>query len=241
MNPVITFDNIRSFAYVNDSLLKDEPIGMVISFFGLGCQDMYTDNGDGEFFARHNLLYLVPYSNPWGWMNAAESGFTDELVRVLCDRYGKELKIASTGGSMGGTAALTYCCKAALTPVVCVANCPVCDSVYHYDERVDLPRTYYSALYREAEGDADKLKAELEKLSPLHLVGEMPDIPYHVFHCTLDKLVKKEVHSDRFVEAMIAAGRKVRYIAVEGRGHCDLGEEYYRDYRKAILSGFGIV
>ena len=240
MKPVITFENIRSFAYVNSDLINGEPKGIVVSFFGLGGANMYsTDTSDGIFFAEHNLLCLVPYSNPWGWMNNEESKLTDELIQVLCGHYGTDLKVASIGGSMGGMAALTYCCKADRTPVICVANCPVCDFLYHYGERPDLPRTIYSALFRQAEGDFDKLSAAIMELSPLHLVYSMPDIEYYIFHCTADKSVNKELHCDRFVEAMKAAGHQqhIHYTAVKGRGHCDLGEQY-SDYLNAVLTAF---
>jgi len=62
-------------------------------------------------------------------MNRAEAVLTDELTALLCNHYGRELPVVSTGGSMGGLAALAYCRRAAKTPVGCVANCPVCDLV----------------------------------------------------------------------------------------------------------------
>lgn len=241
MKPVITFENMQLFSYTNSRLITGKPGGIVISFFGLGCTEMYdTDTAEGKFFAGHNLLYLVPYTNPWGWMNEDEAKLTDELVRVLCKHYGEDLRVASTGGSMGGMAALTYCCKASKTPAVCVANCPVCDFPYHYGERDDLPRTIYSALYRQADGDIDNLKAAMTALSPLHLASSMPDIPYYIFHCTDDRAVNKKMHSDRFVEAMNNAGHKqnMHYIAVDGKGHCDLGEQY-TDYLNAVLTVLG--
>ena len=45
-----------------------------------------------------------------------------------------------------------------------------------------------------------------------------------IFHCTADQLVAKAVHSDKFVAAMRALGRRVEYVEVPGRGHCDLDD-----------------
>ena len=79
----------------------------------------------------------------------------------------------------------------------------------------------------------------MKKASPLHLAErrEMPRIPYTVYHCTADRAVNKEMHSDRFVAAL----RKytpVEYVPVPDRGHCDLGDAW-EDFDAAILRTFG--
>jgi hypothetical protein len=61
----------------------------------------------------------------------------------------------------------------------------------------------------------------------------MPDVSYTIFHCTADQAVNKELHSDRFVEAMRPAHR-VDYYAVADRDHCDLTEEAKQQYNEAI-------
>ena len=122
---------------------------------------------------------------------------------------------------MGGLSALVYTAYAKITPVACVANCPVCDLPYHYTERDDLPRTLYSA-FSTYEGSMDEA---LRSASPLHLVEKMPDIPYVIYHCTADKAVNIEKHSTAFVDAMKMANKNVEFIKVEDRGHCDLSAE----------------
>ena len=115
-------------------------------------------------------------------------------------------------------------------PVACVANCPVCDLPYHYTERPDLPRTLYSA-FGQYEGT---LEAALQSASPLHLAAGMPESAYYIFHCDQDSAVNKEMHSDKFVEAL-RAYKPVTYHVINGRDHCDLTEEMRKQYHTYIV------
>lgn len=236
MKSVIDPGNLRFFAYLNDRALEGEPRGLVLDFMGLGGTSMYgEDTPRGVKFGKQGVLYCVPYLDPWNWMNPAAVRETDEIRAAIDEMYGP-LPTVSSGGSMGGLCCLVYARYAAVTPVSAAANCPVCDLPYHYTERPDLPRTLYAAFGSES---ADTLDEAMKRASPLHLAmrGEMPQIPYTVYHCTADEAVNKAMHSDRFVEAM--RGRTpVTYVAVEGRGHCDLGEKR-EDFDCAILDAFG--
>ena len=191
------------------------------------------DTKEGKYFAEHNILYVVPYANPWAWMNRQTAAYTDEIIDVLIKHYNlpDSIPIVSTGGSMGGQSALVYMVYAARTPAACVANCPVCDLPFHFTERPDLPRTLYSA-FGTYEGT---LQEALESASPCHLTDKMPDSAYYIFHCEADLAVNKQKHSDRFVEKM-AESRNVQYYAVPERGHCDLTPEMWQKYNDAIVS-----
>jgi dipeptidyl aminopeptidase/acylaminoacyl peptidase len=68
----------------------------------------------------------------------------------------------------------------------------------------------------------------------------MPDICYFVVHSTADKAVNKERHSDRFVEALRKAGRRIEYVISEGTGHCQLKPEARRRYNEAVLAAFDL-
>ncbi|MBQ4065829.1 MAG: hypothetical protein IJD10_06985 [Clostridia bacterium] len=225
MKNIITYENLRSFTYSNDHLIQGEIKGIVLFFTGLGSQVMYDDDPfHGRYLAERNIVWLMPYSAPWSWMNRRTVDFVDELVDVLVKHYGlpKDLPIVSTGDSMGGLSALTYMAYAERTPVACLPNCPVCDLVYHYTERPDLPRTIYSA-FCDREGTLEEV---LATASPLHLLeaGKMPQADYHIFHCEADDAVNIDRHSRRFVKA--AEGMiPVTLYAVPDRGHCDLGDE----------------
>lgn len=234
MEKIITAENLRNFAYSNDEICTKPIRGIVLEFFGLGGASMFHDDTDaGKFYAEKGIVFIVPYNNPWAWMNRQAVAYTDELVDVMFDKYNlpDDLPIVSTGGSMGGLSALVYTAHAKRTLMACVANCPVCDLPYHYTERPDLPRTLYSA-FPNYEGTMD---AAMRETSPLHLAreGKMPDVKYTVFHCTADNAVNKDMHSERFLAAMTK--RDVTYHIVPGRGHCDLTPEMWEKYRAAVV------
>lgn len=234
MQPIITYETLRNFAYSNDRIVKQPIKGIVLSFFGLNSSTMYDeDTPEGIFYAERGILYVVPYNNPWAWMNRQAVAYTDEVLDVLTERYGLagDLPIVSTGGSMGGLSALVYTRYAKRTPVACVANCPVCDLVYHYGERPDLPRTLYSAFYA-YDGEIEQA---LRTASPLHLVPEMPKVPYHIFHCDQDQAVNLHEHSEKFVSAMKELGHSVTFTIVEGRGHCDLPEDRKQQFLQSCV------
>ena len=137
MKKIITYEKLRCFTYSNDRLIKGEVQGIVLNFLGLGFRDMIKeDPAVAVEYAERGVIYLIPYYNPWSWMNRDTVAYVDELIDVLCAHYGLHApKIVSSGVSMGGLCALVYCAYATVTPVRCVTNCPVCDLVYHFDER----------------------------------------------------------------------------------------------------------
>ena len=234
---LITYDTLRSYAYSNDRLISGPIRGLVFDFMGLGNQDMHSeDTPRGIRLAGKGIIHLIPYFDPWCWMNDQTVAFCDELRDVLFDHYGLDdgTPVIASGESMGGLCALVYTHYARHTPVTCVTNCPVCDAAFHFTERPDLPRTFYAAF-----GAAEDFDAALKAHSPLHIAAQMPDIRYVQFHCATDEAVNKEKHSDRFVEAM-RPGHRVEYIEVEGQGHCKLNpadrERYNASLEEDILN-----
>ena len=235
MEKIITYENLRSFAYCNDQICKKPIKGLAVGFFGLNGASMFAeDTEDGIRFAENGIIYVIPYQNPWAWQNKQNISYTDEIIDVLFEKYNlpADLPIVSVGGSMGGLSALVYMVYAKRTPVACVANCPVCDLPYHFTERPDLPRTLYSAFYNY---DCS-LQEALKSASPLELVDKMPiNSKYYIFHCEEDKAVNKQKHSDRFVKKMEET-HNVRYYAIPDRGHCDLTEDMKILYNNRIIS-----
>ena len=235
MQKMITAENIRNFAYVNENICKKPIRGIVLSFFGLGTCVMYDkDIIEGEICAEQGLLYAAPYTNPWSWMNRQAVAYADEVVDVLIEKYGlsEDIPIISTGGSMGGQSALVYCVYSRRTPKACVVDCPVCDAVYHFTERKDLPRTFYSALFAENCSFDEALRS----ISPLHLADKLPKIPYHILHCETDTLVSPEEHSKKFAEALAQKGHSVTLDILGGRGHCDLSLEGKRKFWDYVIT-----
>ena len=233
MEKIITYENLHHFAYSNDKLIEGEIRGIVLHFYGLGCTDTYsTAPGDAAECATHGILFLIPYCSPWSWMNRQTVALVDEIIDVIREHYGldESVKIVSTGGSMGGLCALVYTAYARITPCACVTNCPVCDLVYHYTERPDLPRTLYSA-FSTYEGT---LQEAMQSASPLHLVDRMPHVPYTVFHCEADRLVNLQKHSLAFVEAM-QPSHDITLHRVPHAGHCDLPSSARAVYLHTII------
>ncbi|MBO7298232.1 MAG: prolyl oligopeptidase family serine peptidase [Kiritimatiellae bacterium] len=234
MEKIITYENLRNFTYCNDKLCKGPIKGIVVDFFGLGGQHMFSeDTYTAQQYAEHNIIFVVPYNNPWAWMNKQAVTYTDEILDVLFEQYKlpETTPVVASGGSMGGQSALVYTRYAKRTPVACVANCPVCDMVFHFTERPDLPRTLYSAFFNE-EGT---MTEALEKHSPLHLAPTMPRVKYHVYHCDEDKAVNIDSHSRKFVAAMTELQQDISFTVVPGKGHCDLGDELYQQFMKNCI------
>lgn len=237
MKKIITYENLKNFTYTNDDLIKGDIRGIVLDFMGLGSTRMFDENERGSDLAGKGIVFLIPYFNPWSWMNEQAVRYTDELIDVLFDHYSlpENTPVISTGGSMGGLCSLVYTRYAKRTPAACVSNCPVCDLKFHFTERPDLPRTLYSAF---GQYEADTLEEAMETASPLHLAGSMPPVKYTIFHCDEDKAVNIHSHSEKFVEAM-KKSHDIEYIVVPGRGHCDLGEmkaAYDQTIENAILN-----
>lgn len=234
MKNIITYENLSSFASSNDRIIEGGIKGIVLSFFGLGCQSMFDDiTEEGKFYASRGIVFIIPYTNPWAWMNRQAIDLTDDIVTIIKEKYALEdIPVVSTGGSMGGMSALVYTKYSRHCPSACVANCPVCDLPYHYTERPDLPRTLYSAFASE-DGE---LREVLERYSPLHLANSMPDVDYHIFHCECDHDVSLSDHSEKFVAKMKASGKRITFEKVPDRGHCDLSEDALKRYTERILS-----
>lgn len=231
----INYENLRRFCYSNDHLIKGEIRGIAIDFYGLGNQSMHsTDPILGEKYARYGIILVFPYSNPWGWMNSEQVALTDEIIDVLFEKYSlsDNTPIISTGGSMGGQCALTYCAYAKRQPKACVTNCPVCDLPFHFTERVDLPRTLYSAMRNEGVSLDEALMAR----SPLHLVGNgLPKIPYYIFHCDKDSAVNIDAHSKKLACKMQENGYNVVFEIVHGREHCSLTLDAKEAFEQAVI------
>ena len=195
---------------------------------------MYSQTDRGIKLGKEDILYVIPYLNPWNWMNMDSIKETDEIIDVLIQMYGTNLNIISTGMSMGGLCSLVYPYYSRHHVVGVVSNCPVCDLPYHYTERPDLPRTLYSAYYKDDES-SEELADVLKKFSPLHLAIQqvLPKIDYTIFHCECDHAVNIDMHSVKFINEMNKY-HSVNFIKVPNKDHCDLGE-YFNEYDNIII------
>ena len=88
MEKIINYENLRNFAYSNDKLVKGDIKGIVLEFCGLGNMTMHNvDPGDAIEYAEKGIIYVVPYYNPWCWMNQQTVAYVDEIIAVICEKY----------------------------------------------------------------------------------------------------------------------------------------------------------
>ena len=126
MENIITYETLRRFAYSNDKLIKGAIRGIVVEFRGLNNTTIYDkDPGDSLEYAQMGIIHVLPYNNPWCWMNKRAVRYTDEIIEVLCEHYGlgADVKIVSTGNSMGGYGTWEL---AAIRPEWFAAIMPIC-------------------------------------------------------------------------------------------------------------------
>jgi dipeptidyl aminopeptidase/acylaminoacyl peptidase len=215
---MIAPDLLDKIAFIGTDFAKPPITGIVLRFVGLGTTGMKTGCDTMELEWGHaGALVVVPYYDPWGWMNPRVVQFVDDLVEGLrlTRKLGPEVPLIVTGGSMGGHGALTYAFKSRHAIAACMALWPACDLPFHYTERPDLPRTMRHAF------GYDEIGARLIESSPLHQVKSLPRIPYLIVHGGRDLAVKQAAHSDRMVEAMRGEKLDVRYLSLSNLGHGD--------------------
>ena len=62
MRSVITYENLRDFAYSNDSLIAGDIRGVIMDFMGLNGTTMYAEHTErGVRLARAGIVLLIPY------------------------------------------------------------------------------------------------------------------------------------------------------------------------------------
>jgi len=212
---------LKQVAWISDDWTPRPIRGVVLVFHGLGFAGLRDRPGCTEEleWARAGGLLVAPYYGPWCWMNRQARSLVDELVKTIYREYKlpASTPLISTGMSMGGCSALLYTRYARKPVSACYAFVPVCDVAYHFTERPDLPRTFRHAF----SGYKEPFEKILAEHSPLAQVAAMPDVPYLLVHGDSDLAVKKEKHSDVFVAALKARKRKVEYLTVPRRDHCD--------------------
>lgn len=231
---MITPELLDKFAWTSIDYVKGPIRGIVLRFPGLGSTGMKSDPDPSELeWGNSGGLTLFVYQDPWGWMNATTQRLIDDVVEAVQKKHklGADVPVISTGGSMGGHAALLWAMKSRHPIAACLALFPVCDIPFHYTERVDLPRTFHHAY-----GSYGDIAAQLEEHSPLHQVEKMPDIPYIFIHGAADKAVGKAAHSDKLVTAMRKRNMRVEYVEREKLGHGGpLDFELYRRMNDFVI------
>jgi dipeptidyl aminopeptidase/acylaminoacyl peptidase len=221
---------LQKVAWLGLDFIKPPISSLMLRFAGLGYTGMKTDLDGFELeLSQAGVLTIVVYHDPWGWMNPRTRNLVDDVIEAIRLRHQLDpaLPLFSTGGSMGGHAALLYSLKSRHRVTACMAVSPVCDLPFHYTERPDLPRTMHHAF-----DSYDNIDAALREHSPLHQIDKMPDIPYIVVHGAKDASVNKAAHSDRLVAGLRARKLNVEYIECPIMVHC--GPTTYEVHRRTV-------
>lgn len=221
---------LEKVAWLGFDFVKPPITALMLRFAGLGYTGQKTELDGLEIELSHaGVLPVVIYHDPWGWMNQRTQNLVNDVVEAIRLKYkfGPEIPLFSTGGSMGGHAALFFTLKSREPVAACLAVCPVCDLPAHYNERPGLPRTMHHAF-----DNYENIDAALRDHSPLHQVEALPDIPYLILHAVSDPQVKKEIHSEPMVAAMRQRQLNVDYMECPLMVHC--GPVTYESHRRTV-------
>ena len=83
MKKLITFETLSNFAATTADAVKLPIRGIVLNFTGLGFGSMLSSLDDYTMdLAERGILRVIPYYNPWCWMNRQTVDYVDEIVDV---------------------------------------------------------------------------------------------------------------------------------------------------------------
>jgi dipeptidyl aminopeptidase/acylaminoacyl peptidase len=227
---MISLDLLEKVAWFGFPFVNPPVTALMLRFAGLGFGGLKSELDGFEIeLSNAGVLTVVVYHEPWAWMNRQTQILVDDVIEAARLKYDFEpnIPLFSTGGSMGGYAALLYALKSRHKVAAVMAVCPVCDLPYHYGERPDLPRTMHHAF-----GSYENIDEALREHSPLHHVHNMPRIPDLLLHGTHDAAVSREHHSEPLVTAMRKQGLNVDYMECPLMKHC--GPVTYESHRRSV-------
>ena len=232
MTPLKNISEIKKYCRANWEYIEGPIRSVVVEFQGLNrLEYLVQPSCQLELeLASENILYVIPYTDPWGWMNETQAQYTDWLLERLFELLSidRNVPVISTGYSMGGLGALMYPVFSRHNVSACMANSPVCDLVSHFTERDDLPRTLMSAFMSYPGG----LEAGLESRSPIHQIDRLKQIPYFIVAGWKDTDVSIKNHSQRLTALMQERGMTLTYYALPTMIHWKIND--YRVLRASI-------
>lgn len=232
MFTIASIEDLCHYAHVGLKGLTGKPRSIVLEFQGLNRYEFFVQPScELELeLASENILYVIPYTAPWSWMNECAVAYTNRLLDEIFRLFDlpQETPIVATGYSMGGLAALMYPVFASRPISASMANSPVCDLVGHYYERGDVPRTLANAFITYPDGIA----AGIESRSPLHQLDKMKKIPYFIVAGDRDTEVLVERHCVKMIAAMRERGMRVIYHQLPTMHHWQIDD--YSVLRAAV-------
>jgi len=206
----------------NRELIKGSIKGIALYFTGLGhqtnpCNDMVA----APVCAENGVLYILPFYNPWCWMNAKTVSYIDTVVDVAKELYGLDdnIPVGLYGGSMGGYNIFHYAIKSKHRIVAADLLCPCCNTEYELSFN---PNTIFRSYIESAVTDTDDIAAYVSENSPVNMVDKLARIPYRFAVGLKDTALVPVQHSFLMVEKMRAAGYEVEQVDYPEVAHCNL-------------------
>jgi len=231
-------DHLDCYCHNNASRIQGDIRRIVLEFQGLNRYQMLDQPSPLELeLTDKHILYVIPYTAPWSWMNHGAAAYTNLLLDSIFQRFQlpEDTPVISTGYSMGGQAALMYTQFSTRKITACYANSPVCDLAAHWQERMDVPRTLVSAFIDSPLG----IEEEIRTHSPLQTAANLPDIPYLIIAGAKDTEVHKHLHSDKLADRLRRLNRQVTYHELPDMAHWQITD--YGVYRAYVdfITGAG--
>ncbi len=223
-------ETVKYYANTNEDYLATPVKGIVIEFPGLGGGSCLGGSMDrmpyhwqhAQDFGKNGIILAYLFPGPWSWGNKGAVRMADAVIKALAEKYSlaEGFPLVACGGSMGGMGSLLFAADTSLAITAVAAACPGVDSVKAFDVLPDFPRTYISAI---ACYDME-LEEGLKRISPIHRLSDMPDIPYFICSDGEDECFPQE-QVDGYVDALKNKGYSVEYIPQPNLKHGDFFPE----------------
>lgn len=215
-------DYFNKICLSNIDLIKGDIRGIALYFTGLGhTSQPMNDMVAAPVCAENGILYILPFYNPWCWMNEKTVKYVDAIVDTAMELYNisKDVPVGIYGGSMGGHNTFIYAMKSKHRIVAAAILCPCCNMEY---EMAYSTNTIFRSYFESAIEDTDDFKAYIHDNSPVNMVEKLPKIPYLFAVGLKDTVLVPSQHSDLMIERMISAGHEVERQDYPEVAHCNL-------------------
>ena len=84
----INAQTLPLFTCCNGDICSRPIRGIVVDFHGLGFQGMPQEpSAFARRCAEKGILYLLPYDDPWSWMNDPAVRMVEEIVDAVLEKY----------------------------------------------------------------------------------------------------------------------------------------------------------
>ncbi len=209
----------------NIDLIDGEIKGIALYFTGLGHASVpTTDMVAAPFCAEKGILYILPFYNPWCWMNKRTVNYVDAIVDCAKELYNLDanIPVGIYGGSMGGYNTFHYALKSKHRIVAADLLCPCCNTEYEMSVN---PGLLFRSYFDSAMEDTDDFGTYIKENSPVSMVEKLPKIPYRFAVGLRDTVLAPGAHSLLMIERMTEAGHSVERMDYPEMAHCNISSK----------------